>query len=61
MASVRAVVVHEGASMAAEFELTDEMVVSHALKRLTMIGQTLGDADHHLLRFAALSDVPQAA
>ena len=34
--------------------LTDEVVVSHTLKRLSMINQTFGDADHHLTRFAAL-------
>jgi alkylation response protein AidB-like acyl-CoA dehydrogenase len=34
--------------------LTDEMTVSHVLKRLTMIDQTLGDSDHHYARFAEL-------
>lgn len=33
--------------------MTDELKVSHTFKRLTMIGQMLGDADHHLERFAA--------
>lgn len=32
--------------------LTDDCVVSHVLKRLTMIDLTLGDSDHHLSRFA---------
>jgi pimeloyl-CoA dehydrogenase small subunit len=33
--------------------LTIEMKVAHAFKRLTMISQLFGDADHHLARFAA--------
>ena len=33
--------------------MTNEMKVSHTFKRLTMIGQMLGDVDHHLARFAA--------
>lgn len=33
--------------------MTLEMKVSHAFKRLTMIAQQFGDADHHLERFAA--------
>jgi len=33
--------------------MTIEMKVSHTFKRLTMIGQTFGDADHFLARFAA--------
>jgi pimeloyl-CoA dehydrogenase small subunit len=32
--------------------MTDELKVSHTFRRLTMIGQTFGDADHHLERFA---------
>jgi alkylation response protein AidB-like acyl-CoA dehydrogenase len=35
--------------------MTDEMLVSHYFKRLTAIDLTLGDADHHLAKFAALS------
>jgi len=34
--------------------MTDEMKVSHTFKRLTMITQLFGDADHHLARFAKL-------
>ena len=34
--------------------MTEEMKVSHTFRRLTMIAQQLGDADHHLERFAAL-------
>ncbi|MGB7299323.1 MAG: acyl-CoA dehydrogenase family protein [Burkholderiaceae bacterium] len=33
--------------------MTDEMKVSHTFKRLTMISQLFGDAEHHLERFAA--------
>jgi alkylation response protein AidB-like acyl-CoA dehydrogenase len=32
--------------------MTNEMKVSHTFKRLTMISQLFGDADHHLDRFA---------
>jgi len=35
--------------------MTDEMKVSHAFRRLTMIAQQFGDAEHHLARFASLS------
>ncbi|MDX1374985.1 MAG: acyl-CoA dehydrogenase [Burkholderiales bacterium] len=35
--------------------MTEEMKVSHAFRRLTMIAQQFGDADHHLERFAALA------
>ena len=33
--------------------MTQEMKVSHTFKRLTMISQAFGDADHYLERFAA--------
>lgn len=33
--------------------VTDELPAAHHFKRLTMIGLTLGDVDHHLQRFAA--------
>jgi pimeloyl-CoA dehydrogenase small subunit len=33
--------------------MTEELKVSHAFRRLTMIAQTWGDAEHHLERFAA--------
>jgi alkylation response protein AidB-like acyl-CoA dehydrogenase len=33
--------------------VTDELIVSHYVKRLTMLNRTFGDADHHLARFAA--------
>jgi alkylation response protein AidB-like acyl-CoA dehydrogenase len=34
--------------------MTEEMKVSHTFRRLTLIAQQFGDADHHLDRFAAL-------
>ena len=33
--------------------MSDEMKVSHTFRRLTVIAQQFGDADHHLQRFAA--------
>jgi alkylation response protein AidB-like acyl-CoA dehydrogenase len=33
--------------------MTEELKVSHTFRRLTMIGQAWGDAEHHLERFAA--------
>jgi alkylation response protein AidB-like acyl-CoA dehydrogenase len=33
--------------------MTEELKVSHTFRRLTMIAQAFGDADHHLARFAA--------
>ena len=33
--------------------MTEELKISHTFRRLTMIGQTFGDAEHHLERFAA--------
>jgi len=47
--SQEAIQLHGGMGM------TDEMKVSHTFRRLTMIAQQFGDADHHLARFAALS------
>jgi alkylation response protein AidB-like acyl-CoA dehydrogenase len=34
--------------------MTEELKVSHTFRRLTMIAQQFGDADHHLERFARL-------
>ncbi|QJR13364.1 acyl-CoA dehydrogenase family protein [Usitatibacter palustris] len=34
--------------------VTDELIVSHWFKRLTMINATFGDADHHLARVSDL-------
>lgn len=36
--------------------VTDEYVVSHLFKRLTMIDRLFGDVDHHLGRFAGFDD-----
>ncbi len=47
--SQEAVQLHGGMGM------TEELKVSHTFRRLTMIAQQFGDADHHLARFAALS------
>ena len=35
--------------------MSEELKVSHTFRRLTMIAQRFGDADHHLERYAALS------
>ncbi len=35
--------------------MSDELKISHTFRRLTMIAQQFGDADHHLGRLAALS------
>ncbi len=45
--SQEAVQLHGGMGM------TEELKVSHTFRRLTVIGQTWGDAEHHLERFAA--------
>jgi alkylation response protein AidB-like acyl-CoA dehydrogenase len=44
--SQEAVQLHGGMGM------TEELKVSHTFRRLTMIGQTFGDAEHHLERYA---------
>ncbi|HVB48992.1 MAG TPA: acyl-CoA dehydrogenase [Burkholderiales bacterium] len=46
--SQEAIQLHGGMGM------TEELKVSHAFRRLTMIAQQFGDAEHHLERFAAL-------
>jgi alkylation response protein AidB-like acyl-CoA dehydrogenase len=48
--SQEAVQLHGGMGM------SDELKVSHTFRRLTIIAQQFGDADHHLARFAAVSD-----
>ena len=48
LVSQEAVQLHGGMGM------TEELKVSHTFRRLTMIAQQFGDADHHLERFAAL-------
>ncbi len=47
--SQEAVQLHGGMGM------TEELKVSHTFRRLTVIAQQFGDADHHLERFAASS------
>jgi alkylation response protein AidB-like acyl-CoA dehydrogenase len=47
--SQESIQLHGGMGMA------EEMKVSHSFRRLTMIAQQFGDAEHHLARFAALS------
>src|SRR5216684_3872717 len=49
--SQEAVQLHGGMGM------TEELKVSHTFRRLTMIGQTFGDAEHHLERYAAADGV----
>lgn len=46
--SQEAVQLHGGMGM------TEELKISHTFRRLTMIGQRFGDADHHLERYATL-------
>jgi alkylation response protein AidB-like acyl-CoA dehydrogenase len=48
LVSQEAIQLHGGMGM------TEEMKVSHTFRRLTMIAQQFGDADHHLARFAKL-------
>jgi alkylation response protein AidB-like acyl-CoA dehydrogenase len=45
--SQEAVQLHGGMGM------TEELKISHTFRRLTMLAQAFGDADHHLQRFAA--------
>jgi alkylation response protein AidB-like acyl-CoA dehydrogenase len=47
--SQEAVQLHGGMGM------TEELKVSHTFRRLTIIAQQFGDADHHLERFAQAS------
>ena len=49
LVSQEAIQLHGGMGM------TEEMKVSHTFRRLTMIAQQFGDAEHHLARFAKLS------
>ena len=48
LVSQEAIQLHGGMGM------SDELKVSHTFRRLTMIAQQFGDADHHLARFAML-------
>ena len=52
--SQEAVQLHGGMGM------TEELKVSHTFRRLTMLGQTFGDAEHHLERFAAADTAGRA-
>jgi alkylation response protein AidB-like acyl-CoA dehydrogenase len=52
--SQEAVQLHGGMGM------TEELKISHTFRRLTMLGQTFGDAEHHLERFAAADTVGRA-
>jgi alkylation response protein AidB-like acyl-CoA dehydrogenase len=47
--SQEAIQLHGGMGM------SDELKISHTFRRLTMIAQQFGDADHHLERFARAS------
>jgi alkylation response protein AidB-like acyl-CoA dehydrogenase len=40
--------------------MTEELKISHTFRRLTMIAQQFGDADHHLARFAREAGLPRA-
>jgi len=51
LVSQESVQLHGGMGMA------EELKVSHAFRRLTVIAQQFGDAEHHLARFAALDRV----
>ena len=50
-----AVQIHGGMGM------TDELAVGHYFKRLTMINAELGNVDHHMKRYTALSAADMAA
>ena len=52
--SQEAVQLHGGMGM------TEELKISHTFRRLTMLAQTFGDAEHHLERFAS-TDTPSRA
>src|SRR5688572_33154415 len=51
--SQEAVQLHGGLGM------TEELKISHTFRRLTVIAQAFGDADHHLERFAAAGSAPE--
>jgi alkylation response protein AidB-like acyl-CoA dehydrogenase len=50
--SQEAVQLHGGMGM------TEELKISHTFRRLTVLAQQFGDADHHLARFAATAAPP---
>ena len=51
----------ESVQMHGGMGMTEELKVSHTFRRLTMIAQTFGDAEHHLERFAAADTAAGAA
>ncbi len=52
---VGAQVVEEAVQMHGGIGMTDEYALSHFARRITLIDHWLGDVDHHLARFIALS------
>ena len=48
---------HESVQLHGGMGMSDELKVSHTFRRLAMIAQQFGDADHHLERFARCSPV----
>jgi alkylation response protein AidB-like acyl-CoA dehydrogenase len=55
IADVARLISQESVQLHGGMGMTEEMKVSHTFRRLTMIAQRFGDADHHLERYAALS------
>ena len=48
---------HESIQLHGGMGMSDELKVSHTFRRLAMIAQQFGDADHHLERFAKCSPI----
>jgi len=51
----------ESVQMHGGMGMTEELKVSHTFRRLTMIAQTFGDAEHHLERFATADAAADSA
>ena len=49
---------HQAVQLHGGIGTSDELAVSHYLKRLLMIDLAYGNSDHHLARFAACAVVP---